>query len=577
MSYNDENERAEAIHLPCEACGSSDAVARYSAYTHCFSCGDHKRRDDVEHTHTKKKEVKNMDWTPIRGKVVDLKARGINKEIAGKYGYKVGKRENGELVHVVDFYDKDGKLRAQKLRTRDKQFKWLGNAKSPGLVGQHLYKPGKRLVVVEGEIDMLTVSQLFNGKWPVVSLPHGAASAERTFKEELTELEKWEQVIICFDNDDPGREAAAKCAKVLSPGKAAIANLPLKDANAMLLAGRGPEVLDCLWQAKTVQPDGVIDMKDTWDLINQKTEPGLATPYKGLDALTGGIRPGELTIVAAGTSVGKTTFVKQIIHHMVSKHKVACGCILLEENIRTTALSLMGLEIGVPLHIHGHDAPEKTKKAAFDKLFGSSLVQSYDKFGGSDVDTVARTIRHWAKAYGCKVIILDHIAALTSGDASADYKVIDAAMTRLSELIRELDISLIAISHLNRSSTGDSTAEEGGKINLSSLRGSHSLGQWADSCIALERNLQAEKEEERTVSTVRVLKNRYLGVTGVACKLKFDFNTGRMTEVPKDFKPVPSDIEDNNEFEPIEIPEFEEIVDKPKVVETQQEIDFDGF
>ena len=63
---------------------------------------------------------------------------------------------------------------------------------------------------------------------------------------------------------------------------------------------------------------------------------------------------------------------------------------------------------------------------------------------------------------------------------------------------------------------------------MSSLRGSHSIAQISDSVIALERNQQGGTTGDAT--TVRVLKNRYSGETGIACKISYDLNTCRFTE-----------------------------------------------
>jgi twinkle protein len=58
--------------------------------------------------------------------------------------------------------------------------------------------------------------------------------------------------------------------------------------------------------------------------------------------------------------------------------------------------------------------------------------------------------------------------------------------------------------------------------------------------IGLERNQQDEDEDKRNTTTVRILKNRYAGLTGAACYLKYDRVTGRMTEVA-----APKDVDDD--------------------------------
>ncbi len=60
--------------------------------------------------------------------------------------------------------------------------------------------------MTEGEIDCLTVSQVQGNKYPVVSIPTGAASAAKVFRANFNWLESFEEVIVMFDMDDAGRK-----------------------------------------------------------------------------------------------------------------------------------------------------------------------------------------------------------------------------------------------------------------------------------------------------------------------------------------------------------------------------------
>ena len=97
---------------------------------------------------------------------------------------------------------------------------------------------------------------------------------------------------------------------------------------------------------------------------------------------------------------------------------------------------------------------------------------------------------------------------------------IDSTMTRLRSLVERTGITLYLVSHLRRSSNDSNTHEEGGRVSLGQLRGSHSISQISDSVIALERDQQSEDSNNTT--TVRVLKNRYSGEVGVATRLTYD-------------------------------------------------------
>ena len=128
----------------------------------------------------------------------------------------------------------------------------------------------------------------------------------------------------------------------------------------------------------------------------------------------------------------------------------------------------------------------------------------------------------------CRIVFLDHLSILLSGLEGDERRTIDITMTRLRSLVERTGIALFLVSHLRRSSNDRTSHEEGGRVSLSSLRGSHSIAQISDSVIALERDQQGGTTGDAT--TVRVLKNRYSGETGVACQLSYDLNTCRFTE-----------------------------------------------
>tara|TARA_R100000149_G_C5766078_1_gene68716 strand:- start:227 stop:547 length:321 start_codon:yes stop_codon:yes gene_type:complete len=89
---------------------------------------------------------------------------------------------------------------------------------------------------------------------------------------------------------------------------------------------------------------------------------------------------------------------------------------------------------------------------------------------------------------------------------------------------------MLLVSHLRRAS-GDKGQEQGIQISLSMLRGSHSIAQISDAVIAMERDQQASDPVVANTTTIRVLKNRYAGDTGIASYLLYDPDTGRMQEI----------------------------------------------
>jgi twinkle protein len=123
------------------------------------------------------------------------------------------------------------------------------------------------------------------------------------------------------------------------------------------------------------------------------------------------------------------------------------------------------------------------------------------------------------------------VSAQESGD---ERKAIDEIMTKLRMLVQETGISLFVVSHLKR--PNDKGHEEGAATTLAQLRGSGSIAQLSDVVIGLERNGQHPEIIERNTTHVRVLKNRFSGLTGKACRLFYSRMTGRMDEMPPEEK-----------------------------------------
>ncbi len=107
-------------------------------------------------------------------------------------------------------------------------------------------------------------------------------------------------------------------------------------------------------------------------------------------------------------------------------------------------------------------------------------------------------------------------------------------------MVEQTGIGLLLVAHLRRPA-GDAGHENGREVTLSHLRGSASIAHLSDGVIALERNQQAEDDVASNTTTIRILKNRYTGDTGIATHLFYDKETGRMKEIDN-----PYEINDND-------------------------------
>lgn len=517
-------------HIPCENCGSSDANSLYSdGHQFCFSCNTHVKGDGSCSSEPERRSVKS---NLISGQYQDLSKRGIREDTCRKFGYQVGDYK-GRTVQIAPYYDATGTLVAQKIRGAKKEFSVLGDMGSAQLFGANLWNNGKKLVVTEGEIDALTVSQVQGNKWPVVSVPNGAQGAVKAVRKNLNYLLQFQEIIFMFDMDEPGQKAAKECAEVLDAGRAKIASLPFKDANACLQEGQPEAIIQAIWNAKTFRPDGILSGSDLWDSISStEVIPSVPYPWQAVNELTHGARKGELVTITAGSGVGKSAVVREIAHHLIKSGETV-GMIMLEENPKRTALGLMGIELNKPLHLTKDGVTDEDMRSAFQSTVGSGRVFLYNHFGSSDIDNLVSRVRYLARGCGCEWIILDHLSIVVSGLGDGDERrLIDNAMTYLRTLVEETGVGMFVVSHLRRPE-GDKGHEQGARTSLSQLRGSHSIAQLSDMVIGLERNQQGENPN---ITTVRVLKNRFSGETGEAGHLVYDKDTGRLHETDALFK-----------------------------------------
>jgi twinkle protein len=533
-------------HVPCNSCGSSDARSiNEDGSSYCFACENYFPPDEEDMVIEKQGGEKMQLTQPTNvadfgyhtGVSSSIKDRGLKEDTCKKYGVKVVFNGNGlAQKHIYPYYDDRGTMIGTKTRyVKDKQFSIVGSTTNAGLFGQHLFNGGKYVTITEGEIDAMSAYQMLGNKSCVVSIKNGVASAIKDIKKSYTWLDKFENIVINFDNDEIGREASKKVAELFSPAKAKIVKLPeeYKDANDMVRAGKSEAYTKCWWNAPVHAPDGIIKGSTLLDevlepVVKSRTDYG----WKGLDELTYGIRSGELVTFTAGTGLGKTSVLKELVYHIYKTTEQNIGMIMLEESPKITALDIMGVEANLPLRRPDITLSKDDKIEYFNKTIGSGRFYFYNHFGSNSVDNIISRVRYMAKALDCKFIVLDHISMVVSSQEYGDErKGLDEIMTKLRTLVQETDMALLIVSHLKR--PDGKGHEEGAVTSLSQLRGSGSIAQLSDMVIGLERDAQNDNEVIRNTTSLRVLKNRFVGMTGPATYLFYDKDTGRLHETEK--------------------------------------------
>ena len=530
----------------CPKCGSSDANAHYSdGHSWCYSC------------ETRLKKGNNMEAEkiiPIRtdnairtfGTLGALTERSILKETAQKYNTDVKVNGSMNTHHIYKYFDSNGNNIANKIRDVATKKMWAeGNISNAGLFGQNLFPPkGKYITITEGEVDAMSAYELLGSKWACVSIKTGAGSALKDCKEAFEYLDSFDQIVISFDMDKQGRLAAEKVAQLFAPNKCKVMNMEHKDANEFLKMNKREQFSRAWWDAQPYTPAGIVNLKELKDTIFEEEYcETVPFPWAKLNDKTYGMRTGELITLTSGAGMGKSSIMRELQHHMLKNTNDNVGILALEENTKNTAFNIMSVEANARLYIN--EIRKKYSQEELDKWFddtvGTGRFFAFDHFGSTSNDEILARVRFMAQALDCKWIFLDHLSILVSGQEEGDErKSIDVLMTKLRSLVEQTGVGLLLVSHLRRPS-GDAGHENGKEITLSHLRGSASIAHLSDSVIGLERNQQAEDEVASNTTTIRILKNRYTGETGVATHLYYDKETGRMKEIDN-----PYEVEDNN-------------------------------
>lgn len=539
MTHDSESQLVRRDPCPNADCGSSDGFAVYDdGHGYCFVCEKHVQNYEEGAEAPPAPEVKHAASGLLKSVVYPaIPSRNVKASVARSHGY--GKATlSGEDVQVAEYRNARGEVVAQKIKTRNKDFSIRGNAKEMGLWQQHRWRASakcKRLLITEGETDLLAWQSLeTNGdRFPAVSIPNGAAAAVKSIKKAIDFVESFDEVVICFDNDDAGREAAEKVAQELKPGKARIMQVPQgsKDICEAIQNKKHRQLLDAYWNAKVYRPDGVVGGEDILKALMNPPPPGVPYPWDGLNQKLQGLRQSELVTVTAGTGVGKSTLVGQLAHHLIKQgHRI--GYISLEESLGRTAERLVSAEIGKPLHLSREGITEEQLTKTWNEVFEGRLV-IFNHFGSMDAETLMRRVKFMRVAEGVEFVFVDHLSILVSGWGDGDERrLIDNVMTELRSICEQTGVGMILISHLRAPQGGEKSHEEGGRPKLNQLRGSKSISQISDAVIAIARDQQGDDPNK---AELVVLKNRHIGLLGSAGTLTYNPDTGRLEENADDF------------------------------------------
>lgn len=461
--------------------------------------------------------------------------RTVSEDGKVKYRYYPSTIDGGKLVgwHVRNDFVKQARNRGEK--PAQAPFFPVGKVRSDcELFGQSKFnKGGKYLVLASGEEDAQAIFTALNVErsgsglelkkfiTPVISTTVGEGAVAQ-IKENYDFITSFENVIIMYDNDDAGREGAEKVARLLKSGQAKIAKYHRKDACAHSKEGEFDAIVNAFWKAEQYSPVGILKLTDMWDDF-EKDDLNVKIPFapsfsKLNEMMNGGLEFGEVTIIGALTSIGKSSIINNNVYHWLETLPYKIGAMYLEGTKREVVRDMLSLEMSMNLRKIDRSSLDmsmlKTRFMNFAQKDNFVFVDHQGSIGNKDIFD---KFNYLAKSEGCKIIILDVLqAAVNSSDNSAIIDFMDTIL----KFAKETDTCIIVVSHM-RKPDGDDPHN----VSEYDLMGSSSINQIAFNTILLSRDKMSDSKLVKNSTHLKLVKCRRTGETGDAGWVRYDPET----------------------------------------------------
>jgi len=236
---------------------------------------------------------------------------------------------------------------------------------------------------------------------------------------------------------------------------------------------------------------------------------GIETGLKDVDALTGGLLPGNLVVIAGRPHMGKTAYALQCAEHICAVDKP--GIVFSLESSRREIAGRL-----VEWHKH-----RLGRNAAADRIYQLKLF--IDESSAIGPGAIRSKLRRMKKANGCSLVVVDYLQ-LVRGKGDSREQEVAFVSRELKAIAKEFQVPVIALAQLNR----DVEKRADRRPHMADLRESGSIEADADLILLLYRPDYYEKDCQTAMPEAEIIvaKNRNNGRTG-SVKVMFSRELGR--------------------------------------------------
>lgn len=397
--------------------------------------------------------------SPKAGAADWLLGRGLTMETLT--AFKVGEVERDGKTFAVLPYLRDGELVNVKYRNvADKRDMRQEKDAEPCLFGWHLIDPRLRTVAItEGELDAMTLHQI---GIPALSINAGAGN-HQWIESDWDRLERFSEILLCFDNDDAGQKGAREVATRLGIERCKLVTFGAKDANDWLQQGAELEQFDeAIQSAKSLDPQELVPASEFIDLVKGLFYPDHSAPEMPVLMLGDTpfnwfeFRQGEYTVWTGINGHGKTLMQGYAMLGLIQQGERVCvfsGEMAPARLLKRFVKQATGLDRPTPGYI------DAVGQWLTDRMWVFNVL------GTATIDRLLEVFKYGAKRYGIRHFVIDSLMMTdVPEDGPGAFSAQKEAVQKIASFAKRHGVHVHLIAHPRKA--GDESKAPG-KLDVS--------------------------------------------------------------------------------------------------------------
>jgi twinkle protein len=451
--------------------------------------------------------------------------RGISQQTADKMKLFAADKffsKLGKTSEAIGFpYYRNGALVAVKYRSFPEKDFTQDSGGAHDFFGIDLVEKGKPIIIVEGEIDALTVMEC--GIENVVSVPSGAPIKVADGKVLPSEDKKFAYVwnareiiesapyiVLATDQDSAGQALAEELARRIGKDKCRIAKFDKKDLNEVLLDDPTRHSVREIIDKATPYPvaglsDAGIYFDRLNDLFNKGTGKGFSTGYTSVDSVYT-VAPSQLTVVTGYPSSGKSNFIDQVMVNLAKQSDWKFAVCSFENQPEIHISRLMEIYTKKRFFDGKDRMSDWEKQDAFKWVQEHFLFIDTNGEEPSTLDSILDRARIAVKRMGVRGMVIDPYNYIELDKSnSTETEAISNMLTKVQKFVKANDVHCWFIAHpskINRAGV-EQPRPDGMSI-------SGSMAWWAKT----DCGITVHRQEQCVEIAVWKCRHRWIGTQG---------------------------------------------------------------